>query len=268
MLRFGISGLLALGLAACNNSDETSDAGIIAQPDTALPAQPDGGVTPAIDTSVPIDTSAAIDSGAMADPYVWVVVQDTEQKACSTNGPGADIDAVALWSATGAIGWGKLSTANYTANPLGNACENAECSGGACKYAAIGGVFPVPTLVAYTEGPKDAMVSATANDSGYFSLNGGTLQLQIGDLTGAGPAVELKKGDMIKVFEVDQTYITSGNAPASCSCLPEHYTVSLQTAKGATLALVPMTVEADNVTCTAPTAASPDGCGTTAFMVP
>jgi hypothetical protein len=67
---------------------------------------------------------------------------------------------------------------------------------------------------------------------------------------------------------VDQTYITSGDAPASCACLPEHYTVSLQTANGDALDLKPTTLDTDNATCASLTAASVDGCGTTVFVVP
>jgi hypothetical protein len=279
-LVFGLSGLLALGLAACGSSTGGNDdvGGGGGGLDGATTPTPDAAITPVLDAALTPDVSvakidgaaldgAAIDGGAA--PYVWVVVQDTEQKACTTNGPGADIDAVALVGATGAaIGYGKLLSATYTANPLGNACENAECDGAVCKYAAIGGVFPVTTLEMYTEGPKDATVSATANDSGYFSLNGGTLQIQIGDLKGAGAAVALKKGDMIKVFEVDKTYITSGDAPANCKCLPEKYTVTLQSDKGKLLKLTPTTLDAGNTTCSALTATSVDGCGSTVFMVP
>jgi hypothetical protein len=206
--------------------------------------------------------------GATPDSYVWVAIQDTEQAACTTNSPGADIDAVALWGATGALGWGKIGSAVFTANPMGNMCENADCAGGNCKYAAISNTFISSSLVAYTEGANDAHVSATVDDSGYFALNGGTLQIQIGDLTGGGPAKGIKSGDMLKVFELDQTYITSGAAPATCSCLPEHFTVFLQTATGRALALKPSALAPDNTLCTGLTAASTEGCGTTVFLVP
>ena len=252
-LSIGLPLFLALGLAACGSN-----------PTGEVPSpSPDAAVTADVAASVTPDSAVAV-----ADPFVWVVVQDTEQKACTTNGPGADIDAVALWGTTAALGWGKIGSANYTANPLGNSCDNADCKGGDCKYAAISNTFIADDLVAYTEGPKDATVSATTDDFGYFSLNGGTLQIQIGDLDGSGAAKEIKPGDKIKVFEVDQTYITSGDAPTSCACLPEHYTVSLQSAKGAVVDLKPTTLDPDNATCAALTAASVDGCGTTVFVVP
>ena len=64
------------------------------------------------------------------------------------------------------------------------------------------------SLVSFTEGPPDATVNAVGDDVGYFSLNAGTLQIQMGDITGSGPAKQLKSGDYIQVYEVDQTYIT------------------------------------------------------------
>lgn len=243
---YGLALTLSLGLAACGDStDEGIDGGITTRPDAAQ----------TIDSAVP-------------DPFVWIVVQDTEQIACATNGPGADIDAVALVSAAGApLGWGKIGTAVFTTNALGNACENADCSGGNCKYAWNGTTYLAETLVSWTEGEKDGYVQAVGDDSGYFSLNAGTLQIQMGDLTGAGLAKELKTGDIIQVFEVDQTYITTGDAPATCICGAEHYTVALQSAAGRLLPLAPAVYSTDNTACGLVTAAT-EGCGTTVFVVP
>jgi hypothetical protein len=248
-LIIGLSGVLALGLAACGSSDST---GVDAAPIVIADAAP-----PPADTTPP------------PDPYVWVVIQDTEQKACTTNGPGSDIDAVELYDATGVLGVGMKGSATFTANPLGNACANTDCAGSNCKYAAISLTFTEADLVARTEGPADATVDATLADTGYFSLNAGTLQLQIGDaVAGSPPAQALKTGDYIKVYEVDQSYIKSGAAYPGCKCAPEHYTVSLQTAAGAILDLKPVQLDAHNTTCTALTAASVDGCGSTVFVVP
>ena len=256
--------ILALGLAACgSNTTDNLDADIYT-PDAYVAPSPDAYVAPGPDAAVANDTTPVT-----VDPYIWVVIQDTEQKACTTNGPGSDIDAVALVSSAGVVlGYGKKNTASFTANPLGNACDTCG-SGGDCKYAAISSTFTEDNLVARTEGPYDGQVNASTSDVGYFSLNGGTLQLQIGDVMGAGPAQEIKTGEQIQVYEVDQTYVTLGYAPSTCSCLAEHYTVSLQTAKGATLALKPTLLEADNAdSCAALTAASTEGCGTTLFVVP
>jgi hypothetical protein len=253
---YGLSLILGLALVGCSGDDGGDmDAG---------PIIPTPTYDAAVDTTPPpVDTTPV-------DPYVWVVIQDTEQKACTTNGPGTDVDAVALVSAAGTVlGYGKIASANFTANPLGNACENTECSGSNCKYAAISLTFLEESLVSYTEGPPDGFVQSVGDDAGYFSLNAGTLQIQIGDLTGAGPAKQLQSGDYIQVYEVDQTYIASGSAPATCTCLPEHYTVSLQSAAGTVLPLQPVVIDqATNTTCTALTALSTEGCGTTMFMVP
>jgi len=269
-IKIGFSCVLALGLAACgSNTTDNGDAAIYVPPlqaDAYVAPTADAAGTPTSDAAVAPDTTPVT-----ADPYIWVVVQDTEQKACTTNGPGADIDAVALVANTGAaigtvLGYG--IKAKFTPNPLGDACSNAECAGGNCKYAYNGTTFAEADLVARTEGQQDGQVKATGNDVGYFSLNAGTLQLQIGDATtGVGP-MEIMAGDQIQVYEVDQTYPADGYAPATCSCLPEHYTVSIQTAKGATLPLKPTLIDPVNATCSALTAASTEGCGSTLFVVP
>jgi hypothetical protein len=256
--KIGFSCVLALGLVACgsNTTDVPDGATTYYPPADAYVSTPDGPATVA------------------PDPYVWVVIQDTEQKACSTNGPGSDIDAVELADANRVpLGYGLKNSAIYTANPQGNACENSDCKGGNCKYAANGTTFTEADLVSRTEGPPDAVVKAVGDDVGYFSLNAGTLQIQIGDTTGAGPAQPIKSGDLLQVYEVDQTYITSDNAPATCVCQPEHYTVTLQTAVNAaqpsTLQLTPIELADDNATtCAALALDSTEGCGTTWFVVP
>lgn len=266
----GLACILVLGLAACDSTLGGDDAGTTYPQDdaaTTLPPGPDAAVPMGPDTAV----QPGIDAGTppVADPYIWVVIQDTEQKACTTNGPGSDIDAVAKLDATSVpVGWGRIGTARYTPNPGGYACDNLDCSGGNCKYAANSSTFTQADLVARTEGPADGIVSATANDTGYFALNAGAISIQIGDVTGTGIGQELKSGDWIAVYEVDQTYIASGAAPATCSCLAERYTVSLQSASGAkVLPLKPATYSPLNTACVL-TATSTEGCGTTVFGVP
>lgn len=261
--KIGLACTLALGLAACGTTGDVDDAGSTPYPQddaaTTVPPGPDAGVQPGPDTGTP----------PVADPYIWVVIQDTEQKACTTNGPGSDIDAVAKLDANSTlVGWGRIGTAKYTPNPLGYACDNLDCSGGNCKYAANSSTFTQADLVARTEGPADAVVNTSTNDVGYFSLNAGTLSIQIGDVLGAGIGQELKSGDWIALYEVDQTYIASGAAPATCSCLAEHYTVSLQSASGAkVLPLVPAAYSPANTACVLAAGAT-EGCGTTVFAVP
>jgi len=256
-LMFGLSAVLALGFASCGTGTGNDDVGPGSTPDAA--------VAPLDTAPAPVDTAVVV-----PEPYLYVVIQDTEQVACETNGPGTDIDAVTLYDASGVLGWGMKGSAVFYPNPQGNACENTDCSGGNCKYAANGLTFDEATLVAYTEGPADATVSATVSDEGYFSLNAGTLQLQIGNaVDGTGPAQELKSGAYLKVFEVDQSYVASGAAYLGCTCAPEHYTVFLQKASGEVLPLQPVLLDDNNAaTCTALTAASTEGCGSTVFMVP
>ncbi|MBN2576910.1 MAG: hypothetical protein JXP73_20270 [Deltaproteobacteria bacterium] len=253
-LMLGLTCVFAMGLVGCSGGDGTDDAGWLPTPDAAVPVY----------DSAPVAT----DTGPAPDPYVWVVIQDTEQIACSTNGPGTDIDGVALYDATGVLGVGMIGSALFTANPLGNACDNADCAGSNCKYAAISLTFTPEDLVARTEGPADATVEEVLSDTGYFSLNAGTLQMQIGDANGLPPAKALKSGDYIKVYEVDQSYIASGAAYSGCTCGPEHYTVALQTAAGALVQLTAVQLDPYNTTCTALTATSIEGCGSTVFMVP
>jgi hypothetical protein len=257
--RFGFASMLALTLAACGSNELTDDAGTIYVPQN----QDAAAQVPGSDAATTADTTPVV-----ADPYVIVVIQDTEQKACTTNGPGSDIDAVAKLDSNGiAIGWGMKGTAKYTANPAGNACENTDCSGSNCKYAAISKTFDVTDLVARTEGPADGVVNDTTSDTGYFSLNAGTLQIKMGDVTGAGPSQPINSGDWIAIYEVDKSYIDSGAAGATCVCAPEHYTVTLQSLGGKLLPLAPALYNDSNTACTL-TAASTDGCGSTTFAVP
>lgn len=243
--------------AACGSNTSTDDAAINPGLDSGLPGTNDAAVT--------IDTGTTV----VTDPYVWVSIQDTEQVACTTNGPGADIDAVGKMDATTAkvVAWGK--SARFIKNPLGNACDNADCSGGNCKYAAISTTFSEAVLVARTEGAADATVSETADDTGYFSLNAGTLQLQLADAT-TGAVVPLKSGDWLVVYEVDQTYITSKAAYPGCKCAPEHYTVTIENATGTKmLELMPSRIDTTtNAACAVSTVDPHDGCGTTVYAVP
>jgi hypothetical protein len=253
--KLGLPCALALALAACGSNTTTDDA---------------GNTTPVPDAAVPTADTGVTQPPAA--PYVWVVVQDTEQVACTTNGPGSDIDAVGKMDAktNAVIAWGKAGTARFIKNPGGNACDGCGSSGTAdCKYAAISKTFTEADLVARTEGPADGTVAKTGDDTGYFSLNAGTLQLQLADAT-TGALVSIGSGDWIVVYEVDQTYISSGAAYAGCTCLAEHYEVYVQTADPtvAAVRLTPSRIDPTNAACSALTATSTDGCGTTVFVVP
>jgi hypothetical protein len=256
-LLLGLASILGLGFAACSGAggDNPDAAYIPPQTDVAAPTV-DTGVPPAIDTAAP-------------DPYLYVVIQDTEQVACNTNGPGVDVDAVALQDSDAAgtvLGYGKVGTAKYTANPGGDACALCNTTK-PCKYAANGGLFTVADLQTRTEGLPDGVVNATTDDQGYFSLNAGTLQIKIGAVDGTGAALQPKSGQFIYVYEVDQGYVTATNG---CTCAPEHFTVRLQTASGAYSAqLKPYAPSAANAAlCTANPGTAVDGCGSSVFLIP
>jgi hypothetical protein len=262
-LKFALAGVLSLGLGACGGSDSEPDAG-------TTPTTSDAG---AADAASAVDTAAAVDTAPAAPQYTWVAIQDHNDPAtaCATNGPGTDVDAVELSRGGVVIGYGLKGTATFTANATPY-CAPKSCGAGrdaVCKYAVGSSVYTQAQLQAFAEGPKDGKVFADVTDTGYISLNGGTLQMQIGDQTGAGTAQVLQTGDVIKVYEVDQTYVSSGDAFAGCLCAPESFVVSLQSADGqSVVALKPTKIETANDTCTALSAASTDGCGTTAFVVP
>jgi hypothetical protein len=229
-------------------------------------------------TGTIVDTNSS-DGGSDASTvpavkrYSFVSIVDLERKAdanfsCSeTNGPGSDIDAVALLRDGKVVGYGLTGSAAFARGGAPDECANSACSGGNCKYASISSTFSEADLVARTLGPPDAVVNKSSDDKGYLSLNGGTLQLQIGDNSGKGSAQTFKSGDQIKVFEVDQAQKTDANG---CVCKPEHYQVIIQDKDGSSLALKPVQFIPENsdVCGTAPGPTDLYGCGTTAFAVP
>jgi hypothetical protein len=253
MNKIGFAFVLGFGLSACGAGTTTT---------------PDAGLA--------MDTAPATkwDSAAPVAVYDQVIVVDMEYSeptfTCSaTNGPGTDIDAVALIRGASPVGYGLIGSAVFTPGTADNACAEGDCSGSAgdCKYSSVSSKFTKAVLVARTEGAPDAVVNKSTDDEGYFSLNGGSLQLQIGNLTGTGTAQAVYAGDKIKVFEVDQTYATATN---NCVCTPEHYAVYLRdsTGVGADILLTASEYDAANVdVCNAAPVAGDYGCGTTTFVV-
>lgn len=225
-----------------------------------------------------VDTNLG-DAGSDAPPapavkrYTFVSIVDLERKAdanfsCGeTNGPGADIDAVALLRDGKVIGYGLTGSAAFARGGSTDECANSACSGGDCKYASISSSFKETDLVARTLGPPDAVVNKSSDDKGYLSLNAGTLQLQIGDTSGNGSPQTFKSGDQIKVFEVDQSLKTDAN---NCVCKPEHYQVIIQDKENNSQTLKPVQFIPENsdVCGTAPGSNDYYGCGTTVFAVP
>jgi hypothetical protein len=139
----------------------------------------------------------------------------------ATAQPGADIDAVGLYRAgsliaVGRVGVAGASTVLYT--PASGACALNEH---ATSTTALG--------------PRDA-----AGNVGFFSLNGGTLELQfagcgngattIEECDGKGAAVVPQSGDEIDVYEVDQWYSDTGRMPKTCKCEAEKYELDLRSA--------------------------------------
>jgi hypothetical protein len=302
---FALAGALSLGLAACggsgakttSSSTNTIDAGTTSDASAPLsgldanstvdlsPAAADlappadlalvaADLAPALDLAAAVDLSPATDLAPAEVTYSFLLIQDTEPDACTTAGPGADIDAVELLNATGdrVLGVGLEGSAAFIPRDMahgGPTCADADCPAGKCAYSA-----PY-VAAAVVEGPKDGTVSPVKMDGGFISLNGGSVRIQIGDASGGGVARDLKKGDVIRVWELDHTYITADNA---CVCKPESFQVFAQTQAGQSVRLVPMALMPVNTranssdsaasVCPALSTLNGSGCGTTVFTVP
>ena len=213
--------------------------------------------------------SSTPDPGASG--YTFVFIRDVESQqfsfSCSaTNAPGTDIDAVALIRKGQTVGYVMKGSAVFL-EPASVACTPADCSGQDCTYASSSSTIPEADLISRTEGPPDAVVRGSTNDTGYMSLNGGSLQAQIGDGSGNPPAQAILSGDQIKVYEVDQSYKTASNTGERT---PEHYQLVIQTSDNQNLPLHPVQFDPlSSATCGK--TPSPDdylGCGTTVFAVP
>ena len=175
------------------------------------------------------------DTTAMA-AYKSVVIWDKSQDPGFVNGkcgtsPGTDLDCVGLYRGGVLIGVGKPGTATYAAPATASPCTVT-----ANKSAASA-----------AEGPLDGKVFASSPDSGYISLNGGSLEIQFGacktgttikDCDGAGALVDVMAGDQVGVWEVDTTYKAggageqAGNAYDGCVCYADEYQVEFRTAVG------------------------------------
>lgn len=145
----------------------------------------------------------------------------TPSDCSATAQPGADIDAVGLYRNGVLVAVGRVqapaSSSTFLYTPASGACNLNE-------HAS-------PTTAT---GPRDA-----TGNVGFFSLNGGTLELQfagcgngatsIEECDGKGEPVVPQSGDEIDVYEVDKWYSDTGRMPATCKCEGEKYELDLRT---------------------------------------
>ncbi len=216
------------GLAATCEDKYDADAYVAVTP-TDAGATDAGG-----DGSGDGSTASGDGSGADAGPldvaptpktWSWVAIYD-DTKTCAGTGPGADIDAVALYRKGKLLGVGRPGSVQYVPPPL-ESCKlnghNKEFDQAACA-GPLGDIDPVELA------------------HGYLSLGGGWMAMQIGacagagkslhDCDGLGEAIILQSGDEIDVYEVDTWYLNTKNPKtgkpyitAQCKCDPEPYTV-------------------------------------------
>ena len=153
---------------------------------------------------------------AIVDPSV-----PTPAECSATAQPGPDIDAVGLYR-TGA---------DNTKRLIGVARPAAE----SVTFAAASSACPL------NEHASPSAASGRldgANNGGFFSLNGGTLELKFGACSpdqkdmlscdGKGETLTLQSGDEIDVYEIDQWYADTGHMPQTCSCVAEYYELNLR----------------------------------------
>lgn len=185
------------------------------------------------DTSTGGDT--AMGDMDMSVTYKSIVIVDKSADPKFINGacgssPGTDLDAVGLYRGGKLIGVGKPGSANYDKSAA------TSCTVDAGKSAATS-----------AEGPLDGHVYASKPDTGYISLNGGSIEIQFGacktgtkitDCDGAGDIVDIMSGDEIDVWEVDGSYKAGSGSPADgnaydgCVCYSDEYNVSVRVSKG------------------------------------
>lgn len=178
-------------------------------------------------------SDTAMGDMSMAVTYKSIVIWDKSADPSFINGkcgssPGADIDAVGLYRGGKLIAVGKPGTAKYVSSAA-STCDNKK---------------NIETTAA---GPLDGHVFEKTADTGYISLNGGSLEIQFGacktgtkisDCDGGGDIVEIMSGDEIDVWEVDTSYKTGsgtaadGNAYDGCVCYADEYQVDARPSVG------------------------------------
>jgi hypothetical protein len=198
--------------------------------------------------------------------YKWIAIVDNDKMPeCTTTGPGADIDAVDFHRGGGVSATGVGLTGSATLATQSGATACTKCGSAAdCPNSGAG-------TAARAEGIRDGMSYTNKPDTGYVSLNGGILWLQIGSANGGGSAQEITSGDTLTVYEVDKYYLKDGSAEAGCVCLPEKYSVWAyvdKTDETTRVQLTPTTFKTDNSATCSSAQGGTLGCGTTDFKVP
>ena len=180
------------------------------------------------------DTTSGQDTTTAAKTFKSIVIWDKSEDPAFRNGkcgssPGSDIDAVMLYRGGHLIAAGKVGSASYDTSKA-TSCDNKK------------------NIASNAEGAVNAHVYASSPDTGYISLNGGSIELQFGacstateDVTkcdGAGAEVDVMTGDQIDFYEVDSSYkpgsgtAMDGFAYDGCVCYSDQYQVDLRTAVG------------------------------------
>ncbi len=227
LLIVGSSALLAT--AACSSTTG-------ADADAADGTYTGGDTNTGTDTGTGTDTTGT-DTGPTKQTFQSIVVWDhsEEQLDCTKAGsPGTDLDAVGLYRGGALIAVGKVKSGVFAqgSTPL---CPSS------AKIDAKQVDYPV--------GPVNGHVYSDKPDTGYFSLNGGSMELQFGACSastadpascdGTGAHVDLQDGDELAVWEVDDTYLPDGKgvqkgfAYAQCACYADEYQVDIRPTAGA-----------------------------------
>lgn len=217
----GVSSLLVLG--ACDASVSDGDA--------------TSGGSDATSGGSDTTTGGSDTTATTGKKYSWVIIDGSKEPDCTTNSPGPDIDAIALYRKEG--GTWKLKGMAKAGTQVVKAPANPKCLDKNDHDTSIS-----------VCGPVDGTVSATAKDTGYLGLGDRSVYVQIGacstateDLKkcdGAGAVQDIMVGDQLAVWEVDQSYKTAckndgndapqcGFAYSGCTCTTEKYGVGVGT---------------------------------------
>jgi hypothetical protein len=257
---------LGVGLAACGDTADLLGDGGLGGAGGGSAGAGGAGTGGAVTATGGAGGSSVPDGGGSADTgggkkFKYIVIVDNDKTpVCTGTGPGADIDSVDLRHAgsTSVSGVGLKDSAMVDTQVGATACSM--CGTAACPNSGT-------AAAARVEGIKDAMSFSTPNtpDTGYLSLNGGVVWLQIGSATGGGPAQDIVSGDTLTVNEVDKDYGFEG-----CTCLPEKYSVWAYVDKADENTKVQLSPskfrDANMATCGAVSGTL--GCGTSDFVVP